>query len=288
MSALTKPYRLAGRGPLPAHLAVANGFPPEVYRPLVEALAEDLTVWALTPLAMRNPPPPPSRLRWTTLAEDMARHLQAAQMSHLLGIGHSLGGTLSLLAAAHDPHLFRALVLLDPVIFPYRYLLPLALLRFLGLHHRFPLAAQARRRRAIFPSREAAAEHYRSRPLFRHWHPDAFRAYIAHGLVPREDGPGYRLAYAPAWEAAIFANIPIEAWRAARRVHLPILVLYGARSNTFLPPARRRLQRLWPQADFIALPEAGHMFPMERPQETAQIIRNWLAKINSGSGPAGS
>ncbi len=270
---------LGGQGPVAAHLAAANGFPPQVYRPLVAALAADFTVRAAFPLAMRSATPPPRRLRWSALAEEMAQRLLEADAHALVGLGHSLGATLTMMAAARHPGLFRALVLMDPVLFPYRYLLPFALLRALGLHDRFPLAARARRRRATFPSREAAAAHYRARPLFRRWHPDAFTAYIAHGLVPDEAG-GVRLAYPPAWEAAIFANPPLEAWRWARQVNLPTLVLYGERTHAFLPSARRRLRRLWPHATFVALPGVGHMFPMEKPQETATQITAWIRSLH--------
>ena len=266
---------LGGQGPVTAHLAGANGFPPQVYAPLVAALAEGLTVQALLPLAIRSPTLPPRRLCWVELAEEMAQRLLDAGVPPLVGIGHSLGATLTLIAAARHPGLFRALVLLDPVLFPYRHLALFALLRLLGLHFRFPLAARARRRRATFPSHQAAADHYRTRPLFRRWHPDAFAAYIAHGLVPDASG-GVRLAYPPAWEAAIFANPPFKAWRWARRVNLPTLVVYGEHTNTFLPAARRRLQRLWPHATFMALPHAGHLFPLEQPQQSARQITAWL------------
>lgn len=267
---------LGGRGVRQGHFATANGFPPQVYRPLVDALGDVCVVYALLPLAMRNSAPPPRRLHWRFLADEMAQQLRAAGLHDLIGMGHSLGGTLSLFAAARHPGLFRALVLLDPVMFPYRYLLSLALLRLLGLHQRLPLVARARRRRAVFASREEAAAHYRTRPLFAAWHPQAFAAYIEHGLVPLPEGQGVRLAYPPAWEAAIFATAPLSVWYWARKVRLPTLVIYGERSHTFLPPARRKLQRLWPHAHFVALPRAGHMFPMERPDETAQIVREWV------------
>ena len=137
---------LGGEGPHPAHLAPANGFPPQVYLPLLRPLFERLTVHAVVPLPMRTVAPPPRHLDWKALADEMATHLQQRGLAGLIGIGHSLGGTLSLYAAARHPGLFRALVLLDPVIFPYRLLAPIALLRLLGLKERFPLAVRARRR----------------------------------------------------------------------------------------------------------------------------------------------
>ncbi len=280
------PFIAIGGHGLPAHLAAANGLPPQVYTPLVKALSDHLEVIALQPLAMRSPSPPPRPLRWVALADELAHQLQRGGYHGLIGLGHSLGGTLSLFVAARHPGLFRALVLLDPVIFSYRYLAGFALLRFLGLSDRFPLAVQARRRRTHFPSREAAEAHYRQRAFFRRWHPEAFAAYLAHGLIPDPASDGVRLAYPPEWEAAIFASAPLEVWRWARKVRLPTLVIYGAHSNTFLPPARRRLQRLWPQARFVALPQAGHMFPLEQPEATAEVVLSWLHEIGKGTPPS--
>lgn len=267
---------LGGEGQ-PAHLAPANGFPPQVYLPLLRPLWTQIRVYATIPLPMRTQTPPPRCLDWKALADEMAGHLQRAGLAGLVGLGHSMGGTLSVFAAARQPGLFRALVLLDPVIFPYRILAPLALLRALGLKDRFPLAVQARRRRDRFASPEEAGARYRRHPFFRHWHPEALAAYLTHGLRPTAAG-GWQLAYPPAWEAAIFASTPLDVWRWVPRVRVPTLVVYGERSNTFRPAALRRLQRHWPHARFVALPGAGHMFPMERPEETAQVIAAWLAE----------
>ncbi len=266
---------LGGTGDL-AHLAPANGFPPQVYRPLIEALADRLHVVALLPRAMRADGPPPPQLTWHDLAVEMATRLREAGLHRLIGIGHSLGGVMSLLAAAREPTLFRALVLMDPVILSPRVLWILRIMRRLGQGDRYPLVQAARRRRRVFPDRDTARERYRRRPFFASWHPDALAAYVAHGLREREDGR-VELAYPPEWEAHIFATVPTDIWRWIPRVRLPTLVLYGERSDTFRPAAVRRLQRLWPHARFVAIPNAGHMFPMERPTETAAAIRAFLA-----------
>lgn len=261
-----------------AHLAPANGFPPQVYTPLVARLLDVLHVVALVPLAMRAGGPPPARLTWHALAEEMRERLARRGMRDLVGIGHSLGAVMSVLAAAQAPGLFRALVLMDPVIFPARWLWIVRLMRLLGLGDRYPLVQAARKRRRVFPSREAAAARYRQHPFFAQWHPDAFAAYIRYGLRERPDG-SVELAYSPDWEAAIFATVPTDIWRWVPNVRVPTLVLYGAESDTFRPEAARRLQALWPHARFVALAAAGHMFPLERPTEAADVIREFLQEV---------
>ncbi len=270
-------HDFGGRG-VPAHLAPANGFPPHVYAPLLSYLRDVFHVRSLLPLPMRAGTPPPADLNWHLLAAEMASRLQEVEAEAWVGMGHSLGGVMSLLAAIRHPTLFRGLVLMDPVIFPRHFAFALHLLRMVGLGHRFPLVQAALRRRRVFASREEAAQRYRRHPFFREWHPDAFEAYIRYGLRERPDGQ-VELAYPPEWEAAIFNTSPTDIWRWVPRARLPILLIYGERSNTFRPAALRRLQRLWPQARFVAVPGAGHMFPLERPEETAHIIREHLAYL---------
>ncbi len=268
---------LGGRGAC-LHLAPANGFPPQVYLPLVKEITDIVHVVALVPLAMRATTPPPSDLTWHMLAIEMAAHLRTRRLQRVIGMGHSLGGVMSLLAAARYPDLFRALVLMDPVIFSPLTLWGLRLLRMLGLEGRSSLVQSAQRRRRVFASREEAESRYRRHPFFAAWHPDAFVAYIRYGLRDRENGQVV-LAYSPDWEARIFASVPTDIWAWIPRVCLPTLVLYGEQSDTFRAKALRRLQRMWPHARFVALPGAGHMFPMEVPTRAAHIIRAFLAEV---------
>jgi len=208
----------------------------------------------------------------------MAHHLTEQGLGYLVGLGHSLGGVMSLLATVKHPSLFRALVLMDPVIFPPRTLWKVRLMRLVGLSGRYHLVRAAERRRWLFASREEVLNRYRGRSLFALWEEEALAAYVEHGFRERPDGQ-VELRYDPRWEAAIFRTVPTDIWRWVRRVNVPVLVLYGERSNTFRPAARRRLQRLWPHARFVGIPDAGHMFPMEQPGAVAQAIRQFVGRL---------
>ncbi len=263
-----------GQGPL-AFLAPANGIPPQAYTPFIAPLLDTLHVMALTPWPMVTQTQPTRSCSWHWLAGDLAQHLYEHRLTHVIGIGHSLGAVLALLTAARHPVLIRALVLMDPVILPRPFLHGLRILRLFGQEHRLPLVKKARRRRREFASREEARTYFAQRTFFARWHPDAFEAYITHGLRELENGR-VGLAYPPEWEAAIFASIPTDIWKWIGRVQCPVLVLYGERSNTFRPAARKCLRRAWPHAHFVALPRAGHMFPVEEPDRAAQVVREWL------------
>ncbi len=265
-------------GRTPALLAPANGFPPQVYHPLAQALSPDLALWGWIPKPMRAEGPPASDLHWSHLAQEYAERLAVAPLP-VVGIGHSLGGVMTLMAAVLRPQAFRALVLLDPVIFEPRVLCHIQRWRRRGapLDTDFPLARLvrgAKHRRREFPSPQDALAHFQGRALFRNWHPEALRAYVHYGL--RRTPQGWALAYDPRWEAAIFAAVPVDVWRWVRRVRIPGLVLFGEHSEMGTPATRARLARLWPNVTVEVLPGRGHMFPMEVPEEAADRVRGWL------------
>ncbi|WP_376792803.1 alpha/beta fold hydrolase [Thermoflexus sp.] len=264
-----------GEGPL-IHLAVANGFPPGCYRPLMQALASAGHGVSLLPRPLWPDGESPRRgITWYTLAEDLIEAFDALGWRGAIGIGHSMGGVITMVAAVRRPDLFRALVLMDPVLMDPKVLQLFRILRALGLGARLhPLARRARRRRRVWPDREAAAVHLRSRPLFAAWHPDAFAGYLEEGLRPSRDGQVV-LAYPPEWEVHIFVNVPHDAWRFVPHIPVPTLVLRGAATDTFTADSEGRFRRLKPDAQFEVIP-GGHLFPMERPEETAQVILRWI------------
>jgi pimeloyl-ACP methyl ester carboxylesterase len=61
-----------------------------------------------------------------------------------------------------------------------------------------------------------------------------------------------------------------------RGLKLPVLVLYGAKSDTFLAPAVKRFQSQVPHAQFKCFEKSGHFVPMEQPEATAEAIFDFL------------
>jgi pimeloyl-ACP methyl ester carboxylesterase len=197
-----------------------------------------------------------------------------------MGIGHSLGGVLTLWASVLHPALFRAVVLIDPVILPPGLLWFMRMLRALGLRDRQPLVQGALRRRRTWPSRQACYAHYRDKPLFAHWSDAALGDYVKSGTRQRADGQ-VELAYPPEWEAHIFATAPTDVWHDVPKLQIPALVIRGEHSKTFLPASQRRMARQLPVAAFATIPDAGHLLPMERPEETGAVIHKFLVGVDT-------
>jgi pimeloyl-ACP methyl ester carboxylesterase len=269
-------HDLGGEGPV-IHLAHANGFPPGTYDPLGEVLAQNYHVVGLPARPLWPNSLPEHAPTWHTLADDLIEGLNTLGLSDIIGVGHSLGGVCTMLAAVQSPDLFRVLVLIDPVILPPIVLWVLKLTRMLGLGQRQPLVRSALRRRRIWPSRQACFEHYRAKQLFSPWSDRSLWAYVKAGTRFLPDGQ-VELVYPLQWEAHIFATAPTDVWRYVAKLTTPTLVIRGERSDTFRPQAQQRMARLAPQTDFHVISNAGHLVPMERPTETGAIIQAYLSR----------
>jgi pimeloyl-ACP methyl ester carboxylesterase len=271
-------HDFGGEGPV-VHLAHANGFPPGTYRLLADTLTDRYHVVGLPSRPLWPGSHPDSAPTWRPMAGDLAQGLDEQGLEGIVGIGHSLGGVLTLWASVQHPALFRAAVLIDPVILPPGLLWLLRMLRAVGLEDRQPLVQGALRRRRTWPSRQDCYAHYRAKSFFARWPDAVLRDYVESGTRERADGQ-VELAYPPEWEAHIFATAPTDIWRDVPKLQIPTLVIRGEDSETFLLAAQRRMARQLPAAEFATIPDAGHLVPMERPEATGAVIRAFLGRVD--------
>jgi pimeloyl-ACP methyl ester carboxylesterase len=271
-------YEMGGQGSI-IHLAVANGFPPRTYQSLLMPLTTTYRVISLPPRALWDDPPPPERLRsWHELADDLLAALDAYAIEPVIGLGHSFGGVVSLVAAAQHPQRFRALILLDPTIFMSWQFWSLAAMRALGLQMRMPLVRGALNRRARFDSIDEAYSYWRGKRLFHDWSDDAVRLYADSITRPRSDGQGLELVWLPAWEARYYQTILTTTWHYLGRLRgrLPILTIRGERSDTLTQAVFAKMQRVLPDMSQAEIAGHGHLFPLSAPDATRQVIEAWL------------
>jgi len=267
-----------GEGPL-AHFSHATGLCASTYTPLVKLLCRHLKVVGMDDRGhgRTRAAADPRRLKsWDTFAEDLERFFEHLGRP-LVAMGHSRGAVASLLLAVRRPDLVKALVLVDPTILPLSWMWWWYLAKKTGVARRVPIAATAARRRYVWPDRAAILESYRSKPAFRSWQEGFLEGYIAQGT--QSDGNGrIRLSCKPAWESKAFASCSHDVWGHIRRLEQPTLVVYGNKSDTFLPPAVRRFAKSVPQAEMLGFEDADHFVPMERPREVAEAIVGFLTR----------
>ncbi len=92
-------------------------------------------------------------------------------------------------AALRDPDKFRALILIDPVLFIPPILLMWNITRVIGLGNRtHPLIASAQKRRRTFDDLETVFRGYRKRKVFHYMSDENLRAYIEGITKPSTNG----------------------------------------------------------------------------------------------------
>jgi pimeloyl-ACP methyl ester carboxylesterase len=256
----------------------ANGFPPGTYRVLLEELSATFNVASFAARPMWPGSVPDAIGSWRELAGDLGNELARREIGGAVGVGHSLGSVLNLIAAAADGRRFTALALVDPVVFSGFHALFWGALKWLGLGPRLPLIRGARRRRDSFASIEEVRNSYSTKPVFASWDPRVFDDYIRVGFEEVEGG-GVMLRYPKAWESRIFEITPATVWPELERIEVPMLFIRGADSDTFLANAAARARRRLPTARVIEIPDTSHFVPMERPIEVARLIASWAHEI---------
>jgi len=215
---------------------------------------------------------------WNAMADAVADSIARRATTPVTAIGHSMGGVVTLLAAARCPELFSEVVLLDPVLFGAEVLLYQRLMRKTGLWQRTGLVKSVSARRASWPDKQSLAEDLRRKSLYRSWSDEAFDAFVEYGTSDRD---GCRtLACAPQWEASIFGSYPRGLWRAVRTVDVPVGIIVASESYPFIRPAVKRAVRKNSnirQFDY----EGGHCFPMDAPEHAAGVINGVIAELNA-------
>lgn len=251
----------------------ANGFNAQTYNSLLAPLAAGLRVLAIdqrghgaTTLAAKGE----GRRSWLDLRDDLVALLKVLDGPPVVLAGHSMGATVSLLAAAARPDAVKGLVLLDPVIMPRLVALYAQVPWTSGaLWKKMPIAQAALRRRSVFDDREAVVAAYTGRGAFKTWPETMLADYVDGGFVDRDDGK-VELACAPAWEASNYSAQAHDPWRAIRKVTGPVRILRAERGSTCRIGDRFARRGRDVRVETVA--GTSHFLPMERPDLARDAI----------------
>jgi pimeloyl-ACP methyl ester carboxylesterase len=185
-----------------------------------------------------------------------------------IGVGHSMGAAALAMAQASDPDRFRALVLIEPVMFPGPF-----------RRRDNSMADQALRRRRVFDTRAEAADNFRDRGAFIGWDAAAFAGYIEGGILG--DGP-VRLACDPEVEADIYRGSGAhDTWERIGSIEVPVLLMSGERSETITPDRAREQAARFVRAGVEVVAGAGHFLPMEMPGLVADRVRRLVKTLGA-------
>ena len=272
-----KSFEFGGNGLL-LHFLHANGYPPECYKPLLELFKTEYRVFGMYLRPLWDDANPEDIDDWHPLSDDLLRFLSDREPGPIIGVGHSIGAVVTLRAALRDPGKFRALVLIDPVLFVPSFMVSWHIFRILGLGERFhPLIIGAKKRRSTFDNLETLFLGYRSRSIFRYMSDENLKIYIEGITKPKADD-GYELVYPPEWEAQVYRTgmHDFDILRNLPRLEVPTLIIRGTETDTFMENIARLVKRKQPKVRVEALERSTHILPLERPKEVFEIMQSFL------------
>ena len=260
--------------PVDAVFLHANGFNALTYRHVLAPLATRYRILAVDQRGHGRTSLETvveGRRDWLDLRDDLLTYLDMLDLKHAVLAGHSMGATVSLLAATAEPLCSRRLVLFDPVMPAPR---PNSAPAEPGLTN------SARRRRAVFQSRADALASYQGRGAFRTWPDSMLLDYVEAGFRDLHDG-AVSLACSPAWEASGYLAQEHDSWEALSRCLCPVDIVRGETGSTF--QLSGGLEKLGDRVRVTTVPGTSHFLPMERPD----IVRMALTDAIEGPVPAG-
>ena len=180
-----------------------------------------------------------------------------------------MGGHTTVQCAALRPETYRALLLVDPTIFPLE--------QYGGPA---PDAAFTLRRKNRWTSADEMFDRFKNRAPFAEWDPRILRDYCDYGILP--DGDGYVLACPPPVEASIYENSKqpeSNIYSEVARVPHPVVVMRAGRTRNAdvfdlsASPTAPELASCFRNGRDLVLPDASHFIPMEHPEELVAQIR---------------
>ncbi|OGB33870.1 MAG: alpha/beta hydrolase [Burkholderiales bacterium RIFCSPLOWO2_12_FULL_61_40] len=196
-------------------------------------------------------------------------------------VGHSLGGILSLMAAARQPALVRGVVLVDAPILGGWRATTVGVMKSTQLMGSMPPAKISRQRRNNWPSQQAALEHFRHKKAFAKWDPQVLQDYISHGT--HDEGQGQEtkrvLSFDRAVETAIYNTFPNHLEGLFRRhpVKCPVTFIGGSQSAEMKQVGMAMTDRFTKGRTMML--DGSHLFPMEKPLATAAAIEAALRNL---------
>jgi lipase len=250
----------------------ATGFLPWLWHPLARGLNDSYRIISPYVCDHREVDPEKGGFDWMLLAKDLTDFCGTLAIESPLMVGHSMGGAVMAIAAGHFGLDVEKMVLIEPIFLPETFYS--IKLRVEDL----PLAGKSIKRRNHWTDATEARAYLKSKPLFQSWDDEILDLYIRYGMVTSDAG-GLELACHPRREAALFmGSMAYDPWPILPMVKCPVLVLEGEHTENKGFIEFKKAADTFPKGEYRLIHGAGHLIPMEKPQEVLSIIASFFSR----------
>ena len=268
-------------------ILLLHGFPEShrTWRAVAPALAEYYRVIAPDQRGFAGSDKPEGVAQYQTdrILEDLIALADALGLGRFTLVGHDWGGAVCWLAALRHPDRIRRLVIVNA---PHPYLFQKSLIED---------EAQRAASQYITAFRNPLTEQGIEAMGFDTFYEKTFGSHADLGRVPPEEKQAYlddwrrpgaltaMLNWYRASEIVVpkpgeEAEAPLWTKLAFPSIIVPTLVIWGLRDKALLPVQLDGLHALIDDLRIVAIPDAGHFVPWEKPEPVIAAIRDFMAE----------
>lgn len=255
----------------------ANGFPAGSYQALFNYLPMKYQV--ISHEKYGHDTQHPVKDNWQPLVDELInfvkQQLLINNQQQVINVGHSFGGVIAFIAACQQPQLFKGLIMLDPPVLSGSTAVAVRLLKKTRLIDKFSPAGKAKVRRTHWPLGTDIAKSFAHRKLFKNFDKRCLDDYISHGIIERNNQ--LELVFSSQVETDIFRNLAVNLSSYKNQLKVPASLIYADKTDVFPHVYFKKFVKLNKSID-LKVTQGGHMFPLERPEDTAQLIAETISE----------
>lgn len=212
------------------------------------------------------------QFNYQCMIQDIAKLIQEKIQQRVILMGHSMGGKVALLAAATYPELISHLCVVDiaPVHYPFNFAKPLQAMMALNETVIKSIHEADQCLKASIPNtglRKFMLTNLTQQDHYFVWRPNL--AVIQHGLK--------NLGF-PTLD--LFKELLDSAKRKdGPHLHDRVLFIAGEKSPYLKTSHHTVIYQLFPQAQIVTIPNAGHFVHTEKSGDFMQVVKNWWGSL---------
>ena len=248
----------------------ATGFMPWLWHPVIKEFVPQNSVWAPFICDYRDCNPQAGGLSWEVISRDLSVFCRSLKIEHPLIVGHSMGATVSTIAVANYGIKARGLILIEPIFLPEAFYSMEVDIK------KHPLASKSIKRANHWNDENDAWSYLKSKSLFASWDEQVLQLYLKYGMQKQEEG-NLKLTCSPQNEAAMFmGGWDVNPWPLLDKITCPALVLEGENTENKGLVDVQRVVSFLRQGQYKSVEKAGHLIPMQKPQDVVRIIKDFI------------